>query len=202
MKGTGRLIVSGVAVVVALLLQTTVLPRMGWPDAGLGVVPDVLLLVVIATALATDPRFAMLTGLSAGLLLDLAPPADHVAGRWALALALVGYVVGRLSHDHAGTEEGRPNWWVALAGVLGGSFLGTSVFALSGVLLRDPVTPFGDLLAVVLMSVALDLIAAFVVLPLVFAAHRAMAGIGAAPVGRVTPRRGPDRAPMTRRTAS
>ena len=29
-------------------------------------------------------------------LLDLAPPADHVAGRWALALVLVGYVAGRV----------------------------------------------------------------------------------------------------------
>ena len=38
-------------------------------------------------------------GFAAGLLLDLAPPADHVAGRWALALVLVGYLAGRVRQD-------------------------------------------------------------------------------------------------------
>ncbi|WP_141012757.1 rod shape-determining protein MreD [Nocardioides sambongensis] len=200
MKGTRRLVVTSVAVLLALLLQTTVLPRLGWPDAGLGLVPDLLLLVVVATALTTDPRFATLTGLSAGLLLDLAPPADHLAGRWALAFAVVGYVVGRLSHDHEGGEETRPNWWVALVAVIGGSFLGTSIYALSGVLLRDPSMPFSDLLPVVLMSIALDLVAALVVVPLLFAAHRAVARMGTAPPGRVSPGWGSERAANLRRT--
>lgn len=196
----GRLVVTAVAVVLALLLQTTVLPRMGWPDAGLGLVPDLLLLVVVATALTTDARFATLTGLSAGLLLDLAPPADHVAGRWALALALVGYVVGRLGHDNDGGEETRPNGWVALAAVIGGSFLGTSVYALSGILLSDPAMPLGELLPVVLMSIALDLVAGLVVVPLVVLAHRAAARAGSAPTGRVSPGWGSARATSVRRT--
>ena len=44
-----------------------------------------------------------------GLLLDLAPPADHVVGRWALALIVVGYVAGRMrtSGPTVGHRDGR-----------------------------------------------------------------------------------------------
>ena len=50
-------------------------------------------------ALVRGPQFAAVLGFFAGLLLDLAPPADHVAGRWALALVVVGYVAGRMRQD-------------------------------------------------------------------------------------------------------
>ena len=105
-SSTGRLVTVLLAVVTALLVQVTVLPQFAWEVGGLGVVPDVVLLVVVATALATDTRYGMLTGFFAGLVLDLAPPADHVAGRWALALMAVGYVVGRLAHDNT-SDVGR-----------------------------------------------------------------------------------------------
>ncbi|MBV6729058.1 rod shape-determining protein MreD [Nocardioides daeguensis] len=164
-----------VAVFVALLLQVTVLPNFAWDVGGLGVVPDLVLLVVVATALATDTRFATLTGFWAGLLLDIAPPADHLAGRWALALMAVGYVVGRLVHDNAGdvgagsrfAREGvrRPPLGLALAAAAGGSFIGTSVFALTGLLLRDSGAAIADLLPVALVALVLDVVAALVVVP-------------------------------------
>ncbi|WP_408896297.1 rod shape-determining protein MreD [Nocardioides sp. R1-1] len=175
MNRRGRLTAVLLAVLVALLLQVTVLPHFAWDVGGLGVVPDLVLLAVVATALATDARFATLTGFWAGLLLDIAPPADHVAGRWALALMAVGYVVGRLVHDHAGdaaagsrfAREGvrRPPLFLALAAAAGGSFVGTSLFALTGVLLRDSGASVGDLLPVALVALVLDVVAALVVLP-------------------------------------
>ena len=55
-----------------------------------GVVPDLALVLVVVAAIDRGPQFAAVLGFAAGLLLDLAPPADHVAGRWALALVLVG----------------------------------------------------------------------------------------------------------------
>nr|WP_179729898.1 rod shape-determining protein MreD [Nocardioides kongjuensis] len=164
-----------VSVFAALLLQVTVLPNFAWDIGGLGVVPDVVLLVVVATAVATDTRFATLTGFWAGLLLDVAPPADHLAGRWALALMVVGYVVGRLVHDNAGdvgagsrfAREGvrRPPLLLALAAAAGGSFIGTSVYALTGLLLRDSGAAIGDLLPVALIALVLDVVAALVVVP-------------------------------------
>lgn len=163
MRRTSRLVAALLTVLAALLLQITVFPHLAWH----GVVPDLVLLAVVGAALVTDPRFATLLGFGAGLLLDVAPPADHTAGRWALALLAVGYVVGRLAHDHqaAPAGTGRPSYPLMLAAGAGGAFVGTSVFALSGLLLRDPAIGVGALLEVVLSAVAYDTLAAALVVP-------------------------------------
>ncbi|THV18745.1 rod shape-determining protein MreD [Nocardioides caeni] len=171
-----RLLSVTIALVVALLLQVTVLPHFAWRIGGLGVVPDLVLLVVVAVALVTDTRYATLTGFFAGVLTDLAPPADHVAGRGALALMIVGYVIGRLAHDHV-AEVGRPDEDVVrrpplplvVAAAAGGSFIGTTVFALSGLVLGDSAASVADLLPVVLAALVMDVVAALVVVPVVLA---------------------------------
>ncbi len=142
------------AAFVALLLQTTVFPHLGWRGVG----PDVVLLVVVAAGLARGAHAGLVLGFGAGLLLDLAPPADHVAGRWALALMVVGYVAGRVRQDAPAGVGG------ALAAVAACSFLGSSVFALTGLLL-DPGAGVPDLLPVVLAGVVWDLVLAPFVLP-------------------------------------
>ena len=48
--------------------------------------------MVVAAALTVEAPFALVLGFVAGLTLDLAPPADHVAGRWALALMAVVFL--------------------------------------------------------------------------------------------------------------
>lgn len=181
MRGTPRVVATAVLVVLALLLQVTVLPELGWPDAGYGAVPSVVLLVVVATAIATDTRFATLTGFFAGLLLDVAPPAHHVAGRWALALLAVGYVVGRLSHDNQ-SDLGNRRWPgpALLAGaVLGGSFVGNSVYALTGLVLHDLDLGTGQVLRIVGIGLAWDLVGALLVVPVVLLTHRRVARAGA-----------------------
>ena len=157
-----RGVVAAVAVVLALVLQVSVFGPLAWE----GVVPNLCLLVVVAGALTRGPQFAMVLGFGAGLLLDLAPPADHVAGRWALALLLVGYLVGRVR------PESRPTATTVVATVAGASFVGTSVFALSGVLLSDPATSVAGLLEVVLVAVVWDVLLTPVVLPPLMALFR------------------------------
>ncbi len=189
MSGTRRLVAALLTVVTALLLQVTVFPHFAWN----GVVPDLVLLAVVGVALVTDPRFATLLGFGAGLLLDLAPPADHAAGRWALALLVVGYVVGRLAHDYSSAQagRGRPPYPVLLAAGAAGAFIGTSVFALSGTLLQDPVVGIGDMLEVVLAAVAYDVLVALVVLPLTVWIFTRAPGLGPAQVTPRAPRRAP-----------
>ncbi len=157
-----RALLAALAVSVALVLQVTVFPYVAWQ----GVVPNLVLLVVVAAALVRGAQFAMLLGFAAGVLLDLAPPADHVAGRWALALVAVGYVAGRVSLDM------KPTVTAVLATVAASSFLGTSVFAISGILLRDPPLSVPDLLQVVAASVVWDVVLAPFVLPLVMTMFR------------------------------
>ena len=115
----------GLVIVLAVVLQVAVFNLF----AVNGVVPNLALIVVVAAAIARGPQFGAVVGFTAGLLLDLAPPADHVAGRWALALVLVAILAGRVRDD------ARRSPIAALATVAVCSFVATSVFALSGVVL-------------------------------------------------------------------
>jgi rod shape-determining protein MreD len=144
------------AVSVALVLQASVFPHF----AVQGVVPDLVLLVVVAVGLAHGAEQGLVLGFGAGLLLDLAPPADHYAGRWALALLVVGYVAGRLSTG----GRARVGQWLPVAAAA--AFVGTSVFALTGLLLRDPAVGVGELLRVEVVAVCFDVVLALVVVPL------------------------------------
>jgi len=131
-----------------------------------GVVPNLLLLVVVAAALVRGPEFAAVLGFVGGLAIDLAPPADHVAGRWALALVVVGYVAGRVRRD------AQPTAGTVLATVAASSFIGTSVFALTGLVLQDPAIGFGELLEVVLVGVVWDVVLTPLALPPLMAMFR------------------------------
>ncbi|MDN4172701.1 rod shape-determining protein MreD [Nocardioides sp. SOB77] len=150
------------AVAVALVLQVSVFPHVAWE----GVVPNLVLLVVVATGLVRGAQPAMLLGFVAGVLLDLAPPADHVAGRWALALVVVGYVAGRVRQDV------RPTVGSVVATVAASSFVGTSVFALTGIVLRDPALGVGEVLQVIAIGVLWDVVLTPFVLPVVMGAFR------------------------------
>jgi rod shape-determining protein MreD len=148
-------VVAGLLAFVALALQVAVFPHLAWE----GVVPDLCLLVVVAAALVRGPAFAATLGFFAGLALDLAPPADHVAGRWALAFVLVGYVAGLMRQDT------RSSATTVVATVAASSFLGTSIYALSGVVLGDGVVGSGDLSRVVLVALIWDVLLTPLVLP-------------------------------------
>jgi rod shape-determining protein MreD len=121
---------------------------------------------VVAAALVRGPEPAAVLGFAAGVLLDLAPPADHVAGRWALALVLVGYVAGRLRPEPGpGPGSFRPTATAVVATVAASSFVGTSVYAISGLLLQDPAVSVGDLLPVILTAVMWDVLLTPLVMP-------------------------------------
>lgn len=150
-----RLLAAMAAVSLALVLQVSLFPHVAWQ----GIVPNLCLLVVVAAALTRGAQFAAVLGFLAGVALDLAPPADHVAGRWALALVVVGYVAGRVRQDI------RPTAVAVVATVAACSFIGTSVFALTGLVLRDPVTDIAELLQVILVAVLWDVLLTPFVLP-------------------------------------
>jgi len=143
------------AAVVALVVQVSLFPHLAWN----GVVPNLCLLVVVAAALTVEAPFALLLGFAAGVMLDLAPPADHVAGRWALALTVVAFLTARLRQDV------RPTALAVVATVAAASFVGTSLFALTGILLSDPAMSVSGLLQVVLVAVVWDVLLTPFVLP-------------------------------------
>lgn len=148
------------ALFTVLLLAAVVLQTAFFPYFALdGVTPDVVLIVVVAAGLTRGPEFAAILGFFGGLLIDLAPPAEHVAGRWALALMVVGYLAGKVR-----PEAGR-SAVAALATVGAASFVGTSIFALSGLLMIEPSVSAAEALRVIPIALLLDLLLAPFVLP-------------------------------------
>jgi rod shape-determining protein MreD len=146
--------VAALAVAVALVLQVSLFPHLAWH----GIVPNLCLLVVVAAALTVDAPAAMVLGFAAGVALDLVPPADHVAGRWALALTVVAFLAARVRQDV------RPTAVAVVATVAAASFTGTSIFALTGVLLGEGGS-VPDLLQVVVVAVLWDVALTPLVLP-------------------------------------
>jgi rod shape-determining protein MreD len=167
MKAVLRLVAVAVLIAVTVTMQVSVFDHF----ALRGVVPDIALLVVIAAAIVRGANYAALVGFAAGLVLDLTPPADHTAGRWALSLTLVGYLTGlvRQESDHGSSD-------VSVVGTLlmvaAGAFIGTSVFALTGLILQDSGVTVSSALEVVPTAVLYDLLLTPLVLPLVLLLFR------------------------------
>jgi rod shape-determining protein MreD len=131
-----------------------------------GVAPDLALLLVIGAALVRGPTYASLVGFAAGLVLDLAPPADHTAGRWALALVLVGYLTGLAKADGTQSVSGT------VLIVASGAFIGTSVYALSGLALGEQSVTVSSAVHVVPIAILYDVLLAPVVIPLLLVTFR------------------------------
>lgn len=123
-----RMLLSTTLVVVALVIQVSVLARLQLP----GAVPDLLLLVVLGLALVYGHMAGALIGFGAGLLADLAPPADHAAGRYALVLCVIGYLAGLVRPDNGQLKSATGPMVVVVAAAIGSTLLYAGVGALVG----------------------------------------------------------------------
>ena len=123
-----RILLSTSLVVVALVLQVSVLSRLHLP----GAVPDVLLLTVLGLAMVYGHVGGALVGFGAGLLADLAPPADHAAGRYALVLCVIGYQAGLAKPENGRLKSATGPMLVVVAAAVGTTLLYAGVGALVG----------------------------------------------------------------------
>jgi rod shape-determining protein MreD len=148
--------------VVAIVLQTSVVPRFDLP----GATPDLVLLVVLSLALADGPLTGVGVGFAAGLALDLVPPAEHAIGRYALVFTLVGYLAG-LAKDAAERSVVMPFVLVA-----GAAAAGTVLYAALGVVFSEVGVEGSALLALLPTAVLYDVLLAPFVVPAVMALAR------------------------------
>ncbi|MFF5784324.1 rod shape-determining protein MreD [Streptomyces sp. NPDC012693] len=123
-----RILLSATLIVVALVVQVSVLARLQLP----GAVPDLVLLTVVGLALVYGHVSGALVGFTAGLLADLAPPADHAAGRYALVLCVVGYLVGLARPENGRLTSASGPMAVVVAAAVGSTLLYAGVGALVG----------------------------------------------------------------------
>ncbi|MFD5162109.1 rod shape-determining protein MreD [Streptomyces hawaiiensis] len=123
-----RILLSSALVVVALVIQVSVLARLHLP----GAVPDLLMLTVLGLALVYGHVGGALVGFGAGLLADLAPPADHAAGRYALVLCVIGYLAGLVKPETGQLKSATGPMAVVVAAAVGSTLLYAGVGALVG----------------------------------------------------------------------
>ena len=163
-----RTALQALVILTTALIQVCVVNRIPLPAGR----PDLMVLVVIAFALVGGPQQGAAVGFAAGLTVDLLPPADHLAGRFAFAYTLIGYFAGQL-------EDAEENSVVATILVVAvGAAVSVLLYAGVGALISDPrITP-RIVAHVLIATVVYDVVLAPFVVPLVSAASRRLEPAG------------------------
>jgi rod shape-determining protein MreD len=123
-----------VVLLLAVTLQLALVNRAPLPG---GATPDLVLLAVTAIAVCTGPMTGMLAGFCGGLALDIAPPAAHLAGEYALVFCLVGYACGR-ARNAITYATGEQTMVTSLTVMALGVAAGEAGKAALGLMLSDP----------------------------------------------------------------
>ncbi|MEV0257245.1 rod shape-determining protein MreD [Streptomyces sp. NPDC050732] len=159
-----RILLSTTLVVVALVIQVSVLARLQLP----GAVPDLVLLTVLGLALVYGHVGGALVGFGAGLLADLAPPADHAAGRYALVLCVIGYLAGLAKPDGGRLRSATGPLVVVVSAAIGSTLLYAGVGSLVG----DTAARHVGLVGLLFTAALYDLLLAPFTVPLIIALAR------------------------------
>ena len=157
-----RALLVGTLVVLAAILELTVLAPLGLP----GATPSLVVVVVAGIAFTFGPLTGASAGFAAGLLLDLAPPAAGTVGISALVLTVIGYALGRVFE-----ADERP---LLLTTGLTAAAAGVAVLAgaLLGGLLGNPRVLWDEVPSMTVAAALYSGILAVPVVPLIRAAAR------------------------------
>lgn len=122
-----------VTLLIAVLVQVAVVNRAPLPGAS---GPDIVLLTVTALGAMLGPMTGLVAGFCGGLVLDVAPPAGHLAGAYALVFCLAGYACGRMRDFADPMEEHATTTTVTVMAI--GAAGGEAMKAVLGLMVSDP----------------------------------------------------------------
>jgi rod shape-determining protein MreD len=150
MMNRSRVAVSLLAIVLALVIQTTLFGAGGIEP--LGVAPAFVTLVVIAIGPYVEAEYHVLLGFTAGILMDLM--GSGTLGLWAMSLTIVAYATVRLRE--------RFNEGILLTGFLVFSLtlLGQLIFVTVGTLFGQELVADTSVVAKVILPAAWNLVLA------------------------------------------
>ena len=80
----------GTCVFLAVLIELTLLSRLGIP----GATPDIVVVSIVAISFAAGPLFGAIAGFAAGILLDFSPSSDTLVGVNAIIYLIIGFTAG------------------------------------------------------------------------------------------------------------
>ena len=158
-----RALVAAVLLILAVLIELTVLAPLPFP----GATPALVLVVTVILASQFGSVTGAISGFVGGILLDIAPPAAGTIGITALLMTVVGYAVGRFAES-----DDRPWWSFAILAALGAPLvvLGGAII---GGLLGDPRVRWDEVTGLMLSSAAYALVLGLLlVLPLSWLCRR------------------------------
>lgn len=147
------MLLAAAVVLVAWLVQVTLLPNV-----------SLALVAVLAFAYVRGPAFGAVLGFFAGLLVDVAPPADGVAGLWAMSFTLAAYLVGSAGVNRS--DDGNHRILIGVLAMTGGAVLALATYAGIDALLGDPRVDWSVLLSAGGTSVLSAAVLALVLVPL------------------------------------
>jgi len=159
-----RIALAVVVVTVSVVLQVTLLSRLGLP----GATPDLVLVVTMAYGFVRGPVVGASIGFSAGILLDLMPPSLGYFGLTALLLAVAGFIAGTVAERSGGVVA------LALATVAVlclGMVVGRALLA---GLLGDPRITWGEVPVLALTEALYGVILSALAIPMLAAIDRMM----------------------------
>ncbi len=166
-----RAILSAALLVIALMLQLTVVNRLPLPGAG---GPDLVLLTVVALGLCSGPAAGAVTGFCAGLAFDITPPGSYLIGQYALIFCLVGYLCGRLR------GIANRSALLTIAAAMAAAAMGEALSAAFGLAVSNPQVTWPAVRQVLPSSIVYDVVLAPFVLYLVVRAMRLAGAFGRA----------------------
>lgn len=137
-----RVLISTILLLVAVLIEVTVLAPLDLP----GATPSLVLVVIVILAGQFGATTGAIAGFAGGLLLDIAPPAAGTIGVSALLLTVVGYAAGRFAES-----DDRPWWSLAIVAAIAAPLV-VLAGAIVGGLLGDPRVRWDEVLGLMLTS--------------------------------------------------
>jgi rod shape-determining protein MreD len=152
-----RILVCAILLILAVLIEVTVLAPLEFP----GATPTLVLVVVVILSGQFGSATGAVCGFAGGLLLDIAPPAAGTIGVSALLLTVVGYTAGRFAES-----DDRPWWSLAIVSAIAAPLVVVGGAAIGG-LLGNPRIRWDDVLGLSLTAAAYALVLALLLtLPL------------------------------------
>jgi len=143
-----RAVIVAVLLLLAVLIEVTVLAPLPFP----GATPSLVLVVVVILASQFGASTGAVSGFAGGLLLDIAPPAAGTIGITALLLTVVGYAVGRFAE-----ADDRPWWMYAVLAAVAAPLVVLAGAVLGG-LLGDPRVRWDEVIGLMVSAAAYALV--------------------------------------------